>query len=217
VNGESADLRRAFTAPAGGAPRPEDCPPAETLWAAVHGELPVAEIRAVVDHTASCPACAEDWRLAVEVQRQAPGYSPAVSPPARERRWFRLAPLVAPLAVAAVVVLLAVGVPLFRQGDEPVFRGQKPVTSLLHEGQTLPRANCLLRWAGPADATYEVEVRTLAGRQVALARNLTAPFYQVPVDALAGVRSGSRLEWQVTATPATGPPLSPRTFTFTLQ
>jgi len=187
-------LRQAFTAPGGSAPPAADCPAPETIWAAVHGELPPGPLRDVIDHTATCAACAEEWRLAVEMEREE---KRAVAPSPRPRRWARLAPY---LAAAAAVVLLVVGLPHVKHqgGHNP--RGQKPVVLLLDDGQELPRSHCLLRWLGPQGATYEVEVRTRVGETVARKQGLTATQYLVPESSLAAVRSGTRLECQVTAT-----------------
>ncbi|HEV7518423.1 MAG TPA: zf-HC2 domain-containing protein [Thermoanaerobaculia bacterium] len=214
---DSEDLRRAFTAPGGTAPRPEDCPSPETIWAAVHGELPPGELRDVVDHTAACPACAEDWRLAVEVEREAlaAGDAGRAAPPLLfPHRWVRLAPLV---AAAAAIVLLVVGLPLVHHDGPPTFRGQKKLVSRLAEGQALPRGNCLLVWSGPAGATYAVEVRTLIGTNLVTRRGLKVSKYQVPESSLAGFPSGTRLEWQVTATLPGKIPLRYLTSTFTLR
>jgi len=194
---ESELLRRAFTAPGGTAPRPADCPPQETIWAAVHGELPPGPLRDVIDHTALCPACAEEWRLAVEMERGAEGTASAADPPPRPRRWARLAPY---LATAAAILLVVIGLPRVKHPGEPILRGQKPVVLQLTEGQELPRSHCLLRWSGPPGATYAVEIRTEVGEPVALAPGLTATEYLVPESSLAAVRPQTRLEWQVTAT-----------------
>jgi hypothetical protein len=191
---EIEDLRRAFTAPGGIPPRPEDCPPPETIWAAVHGELPPGELRDVVDHTAICPACAEDWRLAVEVERE--GTVRADPPLAYPRRWVRLAPLA---AAAAAIVLLVVGLPLLHHDGEFNPLGGRKVVSQLAAGAVLARGNCLLVWKGPPGATYDVEVRTLIGTSLDTAHGLTATRYRVPEAKLADVPPGTRLEWQVMA------------------
>lgn len=202
-NDEIEALRRAFTAPGGIPPRPEDCPAPETLWAAIHGELPPGPLREVVDHIATCPACAEDWRLAVEVERAAARAEPAgqaadaAAPLLRPRRWGGLAPY---LSAAAAIVLVVVGLELGRHPEPPVLRGQKPVVSRLEEGQALSRSHCLLVWSGPEKATYDVEVHTLIGQQLALAHGLTAMQYLVPEASLATIPPATRLEWQVTAT-----------------
>jgi len=65
---ELAILRRAFAHGPASPPRPEICPSPGTLWSAFHGELSPAELRQIVDHTAVCPACDEDWRLALQME-----------------------------------------------------------------------------------------------------------------------------------------------------
>jgi hypothetical protein len=210
--GEIEDLRRAFTAPGGTPPRPEDCPPPETIWAAVHGELPPGALRDVVDHTAICPACAEDWRLAVEAEPAEVNASRAAPPLLYPRRWVRRAPLA---AAAAAIVLLVVGLPLVHH--EPTYRGHEKVVSQVEEGAVLPRGDCLLVWKGPPGATYEVEIRTLMGRNLDTAHGLTATQYQVPEAKLASAPAGTRLEWQVTATLPGKPPLRSERFVFILR
>jgi hypothetical protein len=219
-DGEIEGLRRAFTVPGGTAPRPEDCPPAETLWAAVHGELPPGALRDVVDHTATCPACAEDWRLAVEVKREATATAEvatgrAASPVLYPRRWLRLAPLV---AAAAAIVALVVGLPLTRHGDGPtVTRGGQQVISRLAEGQELPRDQCLIIWSGPPGATYKLEVDKLAGDPLFSKSGLAVTSYLVPKSSLAGISSGTQLQWKVTATLPGGIPVRSKTSPFTLK
>jgi hypothetical protein len=215
---EIEDLRRAFTAPGGTPPRPEDCPAPETIWAAVHGELPPGPLREVVDHTATCPACAEDWRLAVVAEREAApaaevNVGRAAPPLLYPRRWIRLAPLA---AAAAAIVLLVVGLPLVHHDGEPTYRGQEKVVSQLEKGEVLPRGNCLLVWKGPRGATYEVEVRTLTGT-ILTKGGIHTLHYQVPESKLADIRPGTRLEWQVTATLPGEAPLRSEPFTFTLR
>lgn len=207
-------LRRAFTAPGGTAPQPADCPAPETIWAAVHGELPPGPLRDVIDHTATCPACAEEWRLAVEMEREEESAGSAVAPPRRPRRWARLAPY---LAAAAAVLLLVIGLPRMKHPGEPILRGPKPVVSQLDEGQELPRSHCLLRWSGPAGATYAVEVHTQVGEPVAREQDLAATQYLVPESALAAISTGTRLEWQVTATLPGEAPRRSKPSTFLLR
>ena len=44
-----------------------DCPLTERIWDAVAVQLPTTERLAIVDHTIECAACAEAWRLAIEL------------------------------------------------------------------------------------------------------------------------------------------------------
>lgn len=220
TNGEQelAGLRQAFAAESHLAPSPEVCPAPEALWEAVRGTLPPAAVREVVQHTAACPACAEDWRLARTLQEQeAAAAAPAlVKAPLvfrRVRSWG--------LAAAAVLALAVVGVQWFRQPSTPVYRegGRTTIQSQLAEGKALPRDHFVLRWTAPvpAGATYGVEVSTEDLQAVASAEGLRSTQYQVPPDALKDLPSGSRLLWKVDADLPAGGRVSSRTFVTAVQ
>ncbi len=214
--------RAAFTTPAAAAPAPEDCPAPETIWAAVRGELPPHEMSEVVDHTARCAACAEDWRLAVEVDRQGATRSEAAPGKVivgRFGQWRR--PMFAAAALAAGV-LIAVGVyretivptpaPIYREGEAAQVR------SLLPAGQALPRQGAVMRWTPLAGAaSYDVSVSTEDLRQVASAQGQTAAEYRLPEAALAGLPAGTKLLWQVEAVFPDGHRVTSPTFTTSLQ
>lgn len=194
------DLRRAFAA-GSEKPSPEGgCPEPERLWAAAAGELPVAERRAVISHTAHCAACAEDFRLAAHVVREAPGRAPAAV--VREfpvRRWLGGA-----LAAAAVVAVLMVGVQgRFGGGPDPsLYRagGEQAIHSLLGERPSLARDAVVLRWDGPADARYDVFVQTTGLKAVSAARDLEVNEFRVPSEDLVAFPTGTRLFWRIEAT-----------------
>lgn len=40
----------------------EDCPSADTLYRAVHGQLPLVERQQVVDHLSRCGTCNDAWQ-----------------------------------------------------------------------------------------------------------------------------------------------------------
>jgi hypothetical protein len=225
-NQELARWRQAFTAPAEDSPAP-DCPSPETIWSAVRGELPPQALREVVDHTARCAACAEDWRLAVEVNKQAeeqeeavPGRLPANVVVGRFgglRTWRSVA------AAAALAAGLLVAVGIYREAvvpGQPTYRApqQATVSSLLAAGQALPREAAVLRWTPLAGATsYDVSVSTEDLRQVASAHGQTAAAYQLPKEALAGLPPGAKLLWQVDAVFPDGHHVTSPTFTTPLQ
>jgi anti-sigma factor RsiW len=203
-------LRAAFAALAEGAPPRPDCPEPERIWDAIAGELAAAETRRVVEHTASCPSCAEAWRLAWELERSAreelAGVSQAGVGRAETSRWalprggWRWV-----TAVAAVLLALA-GVRLWWtppvDGPPAEFRGPTigTIRSLLDDGAPLPRAELRLRWEAPAGAArYEVLVTTEALEVISTARELGTPEYQVPETQLEDLPSGARILWQVEA------------------
>lgn len=226
------EMRRAFAAAAGPPPAPERCPAPERIWAAAHGELPPAEAREVVDHTAGCPACAEDWRLAVslggedaaragdaapaEEARPVRPSAPVLAFPRRRSLYASLAGLAAAACLLVAVVVQqrmhAPGSGIYREGTETELR------SLLPAEASLPRERFLLRWSdlGP-DATYDLQVSTQALQPVATRRDLTEPMYLVPADRLARLPRGTRLLWQVEATLPDGQSLTSETFTTSLR
>jgi putative zinc finger protein len=193
-------LRIAFQAPAADpAPAGSTCPSAADLWGALRAELPEDERRAVVDHVAACPSCAEAWRLGMALSPEViPAAATAV--PAR-RAVFGGRPAFASLAAAAAVVLALGGLWLWRapQPAAPGFRGASgAVRSLLEEGEALPREDCRLRWsAGPAGSRYDLRVTTESLQLVATAQGLSEPSYRVPEAALSALPPGSRLLWRV--------------------
>jgi hypothetical protein len=217
--GELAKLRRAFAAASQAAPAPAACPSPEKIWEAVRGELPPAEVRAIVEHTAVCSACAEDWRLAMALQRP-PEAASNVIPAAerfsagrRLRNWG--------LAAAAVLGLSVVGLQFARQAnDGAIYRGgQETIQSLVEEGQSLPREQFLLRWSAPETpgATYDVEVSTEDLRVIASGDDLREPQLLVPASSLAGMPAGTRLLWKVDADLPEGGHRTSTTFVTTVQ
>jgi len=226
MNQENQELERwraAFTAPAIDEPAREDCPSPEILWAAVRGELPPQALREVVDHTAVCAACAEDWRLAVEVNRQAaqvdsvPAHLPGNVIAGRFGGWRSLA------AAAALAAGLLVAVGIYREAvvpRQPTYREtqQETVRSLVVAGQALPRQAAVLRWTPlPGATAYDVSVGTEDLRQVASAHGLSAAEYRLPKEALASLPAGAKLLWRVEASFPDGHRVESPTFTTHLQ
>ncbi len=172
----------------------------------MRGELPPHALREVVDHTARCAACAEDWRLAVEVDRpsaaqedSAPDDLPGRLIAGRFGGWRAVA------AATALAASLLVAVGIYRQAGvpgQPTYREpqQATVHSQLVAGQALPRQAAVLRWTPLAGATsYDVSASTEDLRPVANAHGQTATRYSLPAAALAALPPGTRLLWQVDA------------------
>lgn len=228
-NDDLAGLRRAFTRDPAVAPAPETCPTPETLWSALHGELSPTEARQVVDHTAFCPACAEDWRLglAFEGEPQEAGAEPmrphGVARPSR----FRYPWTWKPLAAAAGIALTAIGVycgqylQVLQETITPAYRAgaqagaQATIQSRVPA--VLPRSHCLLQWYEVQKAvSYDIRVSTAELKEVAQARGLKKPEFLVPESGLAGVPAGSQIDWQVDALLADGARLPSKTFLTTI-
>jgi hypothetical protein len=207
---ELASLRQAFASSSQPAPVAV-CPAPEKIWDAVHGTLPADEVREIVQHTAVCAACAEDWRLAHTLQSQEPATDAAPAPlrfAPRSASFHRLRTF--GLAAAAALALVFVGVQYFQKPPQQpgpqqstTYReaSQIKLESRVPEGMPLDRDHFVLRWTVPAPgATYVVRVTTEEDtRLVASAEGLTAAEYQVPASALQGIPAGSRLLWRVEA------------------
>jgi len=211
---ELASLRAAFAAPATAAPDPESCPAPEKIWDAVRGELPPAELREVIEHTARCEACAEDWRLAAELERQAAAAAETAPGKVLQGR-FGWRPLMTAAALAAGL-LLAIG--LYRTAFNPApptYReaGSEAIHSLVPENQALPRQGAVLRWSPvPGAESYDVRISTEDLRLVLTAQSLKTASYAIPESALAALPPRSKLLWQVDAVFPDGSRRSSETF-----
>lgn len=198
---------RAALAREGGAPASEGCPPPERIWEAVAGRLDPGETRDLVDHVATCAACAEEWRLAVELgageERPAGAAGRGARPP--WRTWL-------PLAASLSAVALGIGFFEWREGGgdrpaegrRPVVRGEVgEIRPLVADGAHLDRDRFVLRWTLPEGArscSYTVLVQDAAGRPLARQEKLTAPQAEVPASAFAGLEASQPVFWMVTAT-----------------
>lgn len=213
-------LRRAFAEP-GPAPDPDDCPSPETIWEAVRGELPPDEIRAVVEHTATCPACAEDWRIAAafeEELRALRSETEEAAAPQPAIAWRRMW-----IAAAAALVLTVLGLQTrswLGENQPPAYRneGSTAIRTLVPEGAALPRQAFDLKWSPvPGALSYDLLVSTETLQTVADARGLTAPQYRIPESALADLSSGTKLYWHVEAALPEGGRVASRTFSVALD
>ncbi len=202
---EITRLREAFSACDASAAAAGNCPPAEKIWEALRGELPPDQVREVVDHTSGCASCAADWRLAHALEKQS-GDAIAVPEAAAVRR-ARFRTLQPWLAAAAAVAVIVVGVRWSEwgvPGQEPVLRDGTEQTamairSLIPEEQALSRQHCLLRWSGPEDAYYRIEVSTEQLEIIATEQDLRTREYLVPESSLARYPNATKLLWLVDA------------------
>jgi hypothetical protein len=209
-------LRRAFAARGAAAPPSGACPPADRLWAAVHGQLAAEEVRPLVAHLADCAACAEAWRLARAVDAPAAGVAASTAAPQPAGgRWAAIAAGIAAVVLAGVLLRQ-------RPTSGPEYRdpgvGPGAVRSLLNESRALPRGDFRLRWTqGPAGATYAVQVVTEKLEPIAEARGLSSTEFLVPPERLASIPSGTRLLWRVEAVTPDGARVSSATFVAPLE
>ncbi len=194
----------------------DDCPQPERLWAAAHGELRRREIHELVDHTSSCAACAEAWRLARDLGEGSQEAAPERPARPRTAAWWRPGTL-----AAAALVLMVVGFQLSNLlRRAPVHRdaGEVGIRSLVPDDQALPRQRCLLRWSGGGEgARYTVHVTDETLEAVAGGRRLEIAEYLVPEQNLAGLEPGARLLWRVEAVQPAGGRLLSETFVAVLE
>ena len=212
---EVSRLRAAFTAPVPAAWNQEDCPEPDLIWEAVRGELPPDEIRDIVDHVAVCASCAEDWRVAMEFEKESEARQNVHSFPAR-----RFQPWVA--AAAAAIVLTVAGV-YVRETQKPEqvaeYRGElSKIEALVPPGEVLPRQGFVLAWKPvPGAESYDLLVTTTELDSVVSPKGLTTTRYQVPADALASLPAGAQLHWSVAAVFPDGSREQSPTFTAALE
>ena len=217
--GEHETLREAFRSLATDALPTDECPEPEKLWDGLAGKLPPDELRDVVDHTASCAACAESWRIGLEIEGEGIGESEV-----REERAASARPWWSWAAVAAILV----GVVGISQIGERTERGElrnpsvsgSGIVSLVGEETPLSTDACVLAWSleAPGEvARYEINVMTEDLRPVSDARNLESPSYRVPESDLASLAPGTRLLWQVEAVLAEGGRVKSETFSVELR
>lgn len=204
---DTAHLQRAWRELAERTPPGEDCPPPERIWDAARGALAPDTTRELVEHVATCPACAEAWRLARELGARVPTEAPS-RPAGRARRWAG-----GWIAAAATLALaMTFGWRYLDRGDvewpegDIVERG--PPTQIeprVPDGSALPRRNFLLAWEpGPEGATYKVLVTRSDLTVVDRASGLEEPRYRVPEQALTGVAANTELLWRVEMTLPSG-------------
>lgn len=188
-------------------------PSGDDLWAAVRGELAAERRRALVDHTAACAACAQAWRLAVEMTPD-PIHAAVPKPAGARPALYWLAPL----AAAAVAAVVGAGLWQWRApvpDAAPGYRGGDAgeIRSLVGDGEALPREDFRLRWsAGPEGSLYDLRATTESLEVLADAVGLTETSYVVPPSALSVVPSGGRVLWRVEVARPDGGRTATRTF-----
>ena len=214
---EISRLRAAFAAPVPPTAASGSCPEPDRIWQAVRGELPPEEIREIVDHVAVCASCAEDWRIAMEFEKESIALQEKEAvvhpfPPRRFQPW---------IAAAAAALVLTVSGVYVRETVKPDpnagYRGEESRIES-RTPASLPRQSFVLQWSPLPDAeSYDLLVTTAELDTIADPKGLTTPQCQVPESALANLPAAAQLHWRVTAVfPDGGRKQSP-TFTTALE
>lgn len=187
----------------------ETCPPSETIYAAVAGELSPANTRDMVEHVARCSDCEEAWRLAKAIFEQEAANNSFVrdaeklSHRSTFSQWATLHPRA---SIAASILLCSViGFGMFKadlfipQHQVTLRDGSQIQQAIIAESAaSLTRERFILRWS-PADvsARYNVRLTDASLTPIWSAMGLSEPSAQVPSQTLANITAGSSLFWQV--------------------
>jgi len=178
------------------------CPPSEQIFDAVAGRLDPADTRSLILHTTNCGACAQSWRLALEIERA----RSSVSRPSFGRK------VLPALWAAAAALSLAVGVYwMLPQIERPVAPPQGPSLMrgvdhagpalMIPDGASLPIDEFRLRWTALDQARdYRVEAGDAELNAVYLGTTLTTEQVIPP----ARLAEGQLIYWRVTARLADG-------------
>jgi hypothetical protein len=197
------------------------CPDPETVWRAVRRELPHDRIRQIGLHVTTCAECAEAWRLAREVAREAPAdvlpFERPASRSSRARPWWIGGALAAAAAAVLIALLLPSGPGLGPSGQATLRGAEEVISPLTDLAAPLSRESCTLRWQGPADGRWEIRVATEDLRVIAEARNLDVTEFTIPEEALADLPPGTKIVWQVHANLPDGHRLASRSFVQSLE
>ncbi len=175
------------------------CPPADAIWDAVGQGLEPGELRRVIGHVASCPACTESWRLASEiVGDEASGTRSRCPPEPHDRRLRRVG------WSSALAAMLAMGFFSFfyegiGPGSIPRAAAGADTALRLAPPEEPPTAECELRWTGLEGATYNVQILTERFELLAEESNLTQPRFRVPEELLASRPADTGLRLYVAA------------------
>jgi len=198
---ELARLREAFLNGSGDGVLPPDAPSAERIWDAAAGRLPPDELRRLLDEVAAHPASAAMWSTARRILEDRDDAEPgALHPPSVSRRsGWKLWSLAA--AVALVAVGLTAGWRLLRAPGEPTYRGgERSIESLLPDDAALPRDQAVLRWQeAPGARRYNLRLLGADYAVLFVKDGLTTPTFRIPPEALADIRDGDSVLWQVEA------------------
>ncbi len=209
---EMERLAEALTSGSGSESPKEPVSP-ETIWSAVEGQLPPAEVEALADRAAQDPELAAEWRLAVAAKRMRDELEENNVRQFRPRAWR---PWV--LSLAAAVLAMAVGLPIllhhagFRQ---PSFRGlpPSPIERVGPDKTARASDHLVLEWSCSLDAArFEVVVSDASLKPLARAVNLHEPRFEIPADALKGLAPGATILWRVWAVTPDGRRVASPTF-----
>jgi hypothetical protein len=199
---DTRDLAEAFRGLSHDAAYTEACPDADAIWDAAVGDASAEQTARIIDHTSTCGACAEAWRLARAVDDGADELGAARSRKAHASRRSWIAGAVAISAAAAVLVFALARRGGDETGDPVIHRGvDSAIEALIADDTALETDAFELSWKSVGDrVAYDVVVTTEQLTIVDRADGLTVTTYTVPAAKLTGIEPGARLFWRVHAT-----------------
>lgn len=162
-------LREAFRSLADGASPSDTCPRASRFWDAQRGEVSSEDARELMDHAASCPSCAQAWRLARELDN-----ADLAETPALERSWRRAGSIA---AMAAMLLLALTAGYLFRGAAE----SRDPANASRRTEGNTEAAEAKLRAAETRIAGLERQIAGLSS-----AAHINVPFIELQPEPLRG-------------------------------
>ena len=192
-------LRAAFATTPDNTVASGNCPSDETIWQPARGKLDTPALERVLDHTTSCEACAESWRMARTL-----GHEAGIRKTGKLLTFPPRLAVVALGAVAATILLVFFVAPTLDDRSVPPgeFRDPSSVSleSLLDETKTVSVDGLVLRWTGgPIGSLYTVELADENLAVLVRSEPQESTEYTVPADVLDGVPAGSTLYWRVEA------------------
>jgi hypothetical protein len=177
---------------------PNECPDPAELFEAASGNLSREQRMMLLDHVAQCAECTEAWRIAMEL-----GARPVETKFSASNSPKRISMMPSRRLAIAASAVLTVGVGTYlglsMRNDAPQYRdaAELPAPTSQVTG-SLPRDRFVLRWSpGPPGSTYSVRLSTADLAMLLEQENIAGSEFTVPASALAQVKSGDRLLWQV--------------------
>jgi hypothetical protein len=197
------------------------CPAAEELFEAASGNLERERRLAIVDHVSQCAECTQAWRLATELGVRptensaaagGQGSSSLRASATRTRRFAFAASIIVAVGVVTYLALpLNEGTPQYRDVVDPL----APVSLVTG---SLPRDRFVLSWsAAPQGTIYTVRLSTAALAPLLVRSDISSPELAVPGAALANVKSGEEVLWQVEARLPNGRRVTSETYAIRLE
>lgn len=198
-------LFEAWRTPDGSAAQKHECPSDAEIFDAVMLKIPLERRREIVLHTARCSACAESWRLAIELKPPADvvGLASRRSKlPSRGLPAWGLAAAAGLALVIGVFWIAPTQDPGFPEiNDSTTLRGDVEYAIELEtpEGTRLLADDFELRWR-PNEAIEEYRILiTTADLENVFSGSTRTTSLRVPSSVLSSIEAGEPLYWYVSA------------------